>query len=155
MSNQIKSEWYEAGLSFGCTQCGNCCTGPPGYVWFNEDELQDMADHLHVSTGQFLKSYAHRIHGRWSLNEQWNKQVKGYDCVFLRRDDEGKALCSIYSVRPHQCRTWPFWPENLKSEQAWQRAATNCPGMNKGVADQGRFYPVQQIRIIRGSHTSP
>ena len=26
--------WYADGLSFECTMCGNCCTGPPGAVWF-------------------------------------------------------------------------------------------------------------------------
>ena len=37
-----------------------------------------------------------------------------YDCVFLKEDPErGRKTCSIYPVRPLQCRTWPFWPENL------------------------------------------
>ena len=26
-----------------------------------------------------------------------------------------RKSCSIYGVRPLQCRTWPFWPENLAS----------------------------------------
>ena len=25
--------WYADGLRFTCTQCGNCCTGQPGFVW--------------------------------------------------------------------------------------------------------------------------
>ena len=28
------SEWYAKGLRFTCTQCGNCCSGPPGTVAF-------------------------------------------------------------------------------------------------------------------------
>ncbi len=146
---EVKPEWYADGLRFTCTQCGNCCTGPAGYVWFNDDEMQAMADYLNSDVEQFCQQYAHRINGRWSLNEQWNNQVKGYDCVFLRRDQNGKAVCSIYPVRPAQCRAWPFWPENLKSNRAWRRAAVHCPGINRGMAGQGKFYRLEQIRVIR------
>jgi Fe-S-cluster containining protein len=69
-----------------------------------------------------------------------------YDCVFLRRDEKGRGLCSIYPVRPTQCRTWPFWPENLSSKRAWITAKkrTPCPGM-----DNGKLVPIHQIRIQR------
>ena len=70
--------------------------------------------------------------------------ANGFDCIFLKRDKEGKSLCSIYPVRPTQCRTWPFWPENLKTPRHWARAAKNCPGMKNG----GTFYPIEQVRII-------
>lgn len=154
MPQASQQEWFVEGLSFECTQCGNCCTGPPGYVWFNDDELVAMADFLNVGVDQFLDRFGHRVNGRWTLNEQWNAASKGYDCVFLRRDEKGKALCSIYSVRPGQCRTWPFWPENLKSHRAWRRAARHCPGMNNGLTGEGRFYPADQIKIIRDSNVT-
>jgi len=137
-----KQAWYADGLKFSCTQCGNCCTGPPGYVWFDGDEAKAMADHLNISPNTLRRRYAHKIDGQWSLNEQ--KTEHGYDCVFLKRTDEGKALCSIYTVRPTQCRTWPFWPENLQTPSSWRRAAQRCPGI-----DHGTLYPVDQIRIIR------
>ena len=139
-----KNTWYDEGLSFECTQCGNCCTGPTGYVWFCDEEAETMAGHLGMELEDFLKQYARKVDGRWSLGENWNKQIHGYDCVFLRRDETGKALCGIYPVRPAQCRTWPFWPENLRSSRSWQRTAHTCPGMN-----HGNFYPAEKIRIIR------
>jgi uncharacterized protein len=142
-----KKEWFAEGLSFGCTQCGNCCSGPPGYVWFNQQEAQTMAAGLQLDVPTFLRRYAHTVNGRWTLNERTGPN--GYDCVFLQRDDQGKALCSIYPVRPQQCRTWPFWPELLQSPAAWERASRKCPGMNKGT-----FYPVEKIRIIRDSNHS-
>ena len=49
------------------------------------------------------------------------------DCVFY---DKG---CKIYPVRPTQCRTFPFWPEIVKSPTSWKIAATECPGMNEGT----------------------
>eukprot|EP00613_Pedinella_sp_CCMP2098_P066871 CAMPEP_0171980084 /NCGR_PEP_ID=MMETSP0993-20121228/259757_1 /TAXON_ID=483369 /ORGANISM="non described non described, Strain CCMP2098" /LENGTH=393 /DNA_ID=CAMNT_0012632261 /DNA_START=51 /DNA_END=1232 /DNA_ORIENTATION=- len=40
-------------------------------------------------------------------------------CVFL--DPLGK--CSIYEVRPLQCRTYPFWPSLLEDAEAWSAEA--------------------------------
>ena len=98
--------------------------------------------------GEFRRRHARSLFGRWTLDERCNGDGL-YDCVFLERDDEGKAGCSIYPVRPSQCRSWPFWPENLRSSTAWQRAAVTCPGMAKGLKGQGKFYTVEQIRTIR------
>jgi len=145
----MAQEWYPEGLKFGCTQCGNCCTGPPGYVWFTDEEARAMAAGLNLGVAEFLRQFAHTVNGNWTLNEHVNPEGKGYDCTFLRRDDNGKALCSIYETRPHQCRTWPFWPDLLKSKASWERAKQKCPGM-----DNGKLYKIEQIRIIRDSNES-
>lgn len=144
-------EWYSQGLRFSCTQCGNCCTGSPGYVCFHYDELVAMAGHLGIEPDVFLLRYARREGDGWSLREV--ERDGQYDCVFLKEDAKtGRRGCSIYSVRPTQCRTWPFWPDNLRSRRAWAAAAkrTPCPGMAQGgPAGEGTFYPVEQIRIQR------
>lgn len=138
-----KQPWYESGLEFECTQCGNCCTGPPGFVWFTDEEATAMADYLDISVDEFHQKYTKKILGRRSLNEVKIKRGM-YDCVFLTRDEAtGKTGCSIYPVRPTQCRTWPFWESNLTSRKAWDEAATTCPGMRRG----GQFVPIEQIRI--------
>lgn len=133
--------WYGEGLRFSCTQCGNCCTGPPGAVWFTAPEARAMAAALGLDEATFRRRHARVIEGRWSLNEQLTEH--GYDCVFLDRDSRpGTAICRLYGARPRQCRTWPFWPENLQSPEAWAqaRATTPCPGM-----DQGELIPVERI----------
>ena len=137
------SEWYSDGLRFSCTQCGNCCTGPPGVVWFDEAEGKAIAALLGIPEPQFYEQYARRVDGRWSLEE--NHTEHGFDCIFLKREG-GRAGCSVYEARPAQCRTWPFWPEMLQSKRAWITAKkrTPCPGM-----DAGRLVPLQQIRIQR------
>ena len=143
-------EWYHEGLTFSCTQCGNCCTGPPGFVWASIEEQHAIARRLGLPLDQFRKQYARRIGKRWSLEEVYNPQQRGYDCVFLVRDPQtGKAGCSIYEDRPAQCRTWPFWPENLESHRTWRTVARNCPGVANGMSGDGNFYPIEQIRIIR------
>ncbi|MFA9478277.1 YkgJ family cysteine cluster protein [Phycisphaerales bacterium AB-hyl4] len=141
-----KQEWYADGLSFECTQCGNCCTGPEGYVWFTAEEGRAIAEHLKLSVDEFRRRFARREYGKWTL-EEVPRQGR-FDCVFLRRDAEGKALCTIYPVRPVQCRTWPFWPSNLQSPTAWRQSASGCPGMKNG----GTFYPIEKIRVILNSN---
>lgn len=149
MSHELNApqEWYADGLRFTCTQCGNCCTGPAGYVWFNPTEAKAIADYLGLSVAEFEEQYARRIGARRSLNER--KTRHGYDCIFLDRDEQGKALCKIYPVRPTQCRTWPFWPENLEEMEDYVRLARRCPGVRAGLEGEGEFFPIEQIRIRR------
>ena len=133
-----REKWYQAGLAFSCTQCGNCCSGDPGYVWATKDEVAKISKFLGRTDGTLDRAHLRRVGLRFSLTEKPDG-----DCIFLQREN-GKALCSIYSVRPLQCRTWPFWDENLKSEASWQRAHQKCPGMDKGKA-----YDFVQIETIR------
>lgn len=118
-----KKPWYAEGLCFSCTGCGGCCTGAPGFVWITEEEIQAMAEFLNLSSLEFMRRYVRLVNGRYSLTE---RRVT-YDCVFL---EDGKR-CKIYSVRPVQCRTFPFWPENLASPEAWQAAKAHCEGIHE------------------------
>jgi Fe-S-cluster containining protein len=142
---KAQKEWYAKGLRFKCSQCGNCCTGPPGTVWLTRDEGRKTAAALGLGVEAFYRKYAHKVEGRWSLRERHTRQ--GYDCVFLDRDFfNDTATTEIYTTRPAQCRTWPFWPENLESPETWKtvKRRTPCPGM-----DDGPLIPVDRIRVQR------
>ncbi len=92
-----------------------------------------MAARLGLAEAVFLERYTRRIGQRRSLNE--TRTSFGHDCVFLDRTTHpGKAICGLYDARPMQCRTWPFWPENLESPEAWRavKERTPCPGMDSG-----------------------
>ncbi len=107
-----------------------------------------MAAHLGIDRATFDKKYTATHEGRPSLGEV--KVENAYDCVFLERHEDGRKTCSIYEVRPTQCRTWPFWDSNLHSPRHWARAAKTCPGMTAGGTGEeakGHFVPVDQIRI--------
>ena len=142
-----KSVWYAEGLSFECTQCGNCCSGAPGYVWLTISDMEKMAEYLALDFDEFSSTYVRRVGNRFSLTEKFN-----YDCVFLTRDDRGKAGCSIYPVRPMQCRTWPFWDDNLKAANAWNRASDRCPGMRD---EKAPHYELEHIEKCRQHPESP
>lgn len=133
--------WYAGGLSFECTQCGHCCGGSPGFVWLTVEDMERMAEHLGLGFDDFTRTYVRRIGNRYSLVEKGN-----YDCVFLMRDERGRAGCRIYHVRPMQCRTWPFWNDNLKSPGAWERAESNCPGMRNERAPRYELAHIEKCR---------
>lgn len=144
------AEWFDApdesgepGLRFSCTMCGNCCTGPEGYVLVSDAEAAALACRLSITVEEFTARYTQQtLRGR-SLKER--PSDFGADCVFLDREKiPGKAVCGVYEDRPAQCRTWPYWKSNLTSRWAWERARRTCPGIGQGP----RSTPVQ-IRIAR------
>ena len=116
--------WYKDGLQFRCTQCGNCCTGAPGAVWVDDDDIRRVAEHTGKSVGEVRLFHTRLIANRVSLTEYANG-----DCTFF---DGATRRCTIYPVRPEQCRTWPFWPANVESPEAWKRTQAVCPGANQG-----------------------
>lgn len=131
-------KWYDAGLCFTCTQCGNCCSGDPGYVWATKEEVGEISKLLGRTDGWLDKEHLRRVGLRYSLTEKPDG-----DCIFLKRE-AGKGLCSIYSARPRQCRTWPFWNQILRSPKTWAEAREKCPGM-----DSGEHYDFVQIEVRR------
>ena len=146
-----KTPWYTAGLHFECSQCGGCCSGPgEGYIWVAKPEIEFIAEHLKMTVEQLRQKYTRRVGLRTTIIEE----AVTRDCIFLR-DRDGQRGCVIYLVRPGQCRSWPFWPENLKSPGTWNQAARKCPGINRG-----RLYSLEEIEKIRKcrrwwQHTGP
>jgi Fe-S-cluster containining protein len=142
--------WYAEGLEFTCTQCGNCCTGGPGFVWITREEIVKLAELLQISPEETVERYCHKVGGQFSLREQRNAQGQ-YDCIFLREEPAAKSsgvshskrVCGVYSARPLQCRTWPFWSGNLISRADWDAAAVRCHGMNRG-----KHYSAEQIEAL-------
>jgi Fe-S-cluster containining protein len=123
--------------------CGNCCSGPAGYVLFTPEDGAAIAARLGISVERFIVEYTHDTRAGRSLAEV--STPAGLDCVFLDRTSvPGRALCSIYEDRPAQCRTWPFWKSNVSSPDAWARANARCPGINRGA-----LVPPEQVRILR------
>jgi Fe-S-cluster containining protein len=123
--------WYADGLPFSCTRCGNCCTGEPGFVWVNADEIAAIAQVRGVGDDEFTEMFTRVGQRGRTLREKPNG-----DCVFFERD----VGCTIYEARPRQCRTWPFWESNVKTPEAWERTKKVCPG-----SGQGELIPAEEI----------
>ena len=123
--------WYSDGLHFECTRCGNCCTGEPGYVWLDDAEIVAIAERLQVEVAEVVGLYTKLMPRGRSLKEKLDG-----DCVFFER----ARGCTLYDIRPRQCRTWPFWESTLRTPEDWQRVRKGCPG-----AGQGELIPVEEI----------
>ena len=132
--------WWHAGLQFECSQCGDCCTGAPGYVWVNREEIVALATRLGLEVEEFEKRYVRSVGIRKSLDERANG-----DCLLF---DPQTRKCTAYEARPRQCRTWPFWESNLRTPQTWQRTCEVCPGSGKGpVVPADKI--LHQLSVIR------
>jgi Fe-S-cluster containining protein len=132
MPTEKSQPWYKDGLQFQCTGCGDCCTGAPGFVWVNREEISKLAARLGLEPDEFESRYVRNVGKRKSLNEYSNG-----DCVFF----DGKTRkCGVYEDRPRQCRTWPFWDSNVRTPQAWAATCQVCPG-----SGTGRLYQLSEI----------
>ena len=90
-----------------CKECqGKCCKSAdkPSYLWITLEELDRIASFLNISKPDFKKNYLNCENGLHNIKDI---KINGvYSCIFL---DTQSNLCSIYEVRPKQCREYPFW----------------------------------------------
>jgi len=130
------SPWYLGGLQFECTQCGACCSGEPGYVWVDRNEIKALAYELRMDAITFQRKFVRQVGRDKSLIERPNG-----DCILL---DPETRRCKAYRARPVQCRTWPFWDSNLATNRDWQTTCKVCPG-----AGTGKLYSLTEIDAAR------
>jgi uncharacterized protein len=138
MGRSLKPDqpWYQQGLKFSCTQCGACCSGAPGYVWVDTQEISDMARAMSMDESAFRDKFVRRVGSRESLIE-----YSDGDCIFLDPESRG---CMVYTARPAQCKTWPFWDSNVRTPSDWEKTCEVCPG-----AGTGKLYSLTQIELAR------
>ena len=129
----MKKFWKD-GIRFECQGTGRCCTsrGSYGYVYLTLEDRKRLATHLNLSTQAFTRRYCSKAGGHYHLKDFRD------DCQFL----EGKG-CSVYEARPAQCRTWPFWPENMNAKSWAREVVSFCPGVGKG-----KLYLESEIKAL-------
>ena len=75
----MSEPWYQDGLRFRCTRCGHCCTGTPGNVWINEEEIAAIAE--------FRRETVELV--RKAVTENWRAYV------LVNNRSEGNASLTI------------------------------------------------------------
>ena len=120
----MKQEGYDYKLApSACEACGgHCCTGETGYIWTKYTEIEKMAEFVNLGVEDFATVYLRKVKHRYSLIEK-KVAADNFACIFF---DESKKRCSIYPVRPLQCRTFPFW-EQFKNDE--DEVRKECPGI--------------------------
>ena len=116
---------YKKGIRFKCQGSSNCCVsrGSYGYVYLSKKDIIRLSKFLDLKINNFLKLYCDKTNGFYHLKEK----MKNGECQFL-----DKKKCSIYIARPIQCRTWPFWSENMNGKTWNKKILELCPGIGKG-----------------------
>ena len=105
-----------------CDACGgNCCTGESGAIYLNMQEMENIAEFLGLSIEAFAMEHLIKKGYKFSIKERIVES--SYDCHFFDREKKG---CSIYPVRPTQCRTFPFWSYFTTHHD---ELAQECPGV--------------------------
>lgn len=119
-------KWFTDTLAFSCTSCGKCCKSKgSNKVFLNLAESQAIAKHIGIDVPAFHSQYTD---DRLNSENRPFKSIKQHEnkkqCTFL----EGNK-CTIYEVRPTQCRTYPFWPQNMIGPAEWIAEAHLCEGI--------------------------
>jgi Fe-S-cluster containining protein len=121
-----KQPFYAEGLRFTCKRCSSCCRYESGYVFLSREDLEALAAAQGMGQEEFVKTWCRWVSFDWETEYLSLKEKAGYDCIFW------KDGCLVYSSRPLQCRTFPFWDSVVSSPDAWGKAGRDCPGIGEG-----------------------
>jgi Fe-S-cluster containining protein len=134
LSSPSRKNFWSEGIRFECQGSGKCCVSRDdyGYVYLSLADQKRFAKYFKLSLKDFRKKYCERTEGFWHLTNPTSA------CQFLQ-----DKRCTVYEARPTQCRTWPFWPENMKAKVWNEEVASFCPGVGKG-----RLYSAKEIKGI-------
>jgi Fe-S-cluster containining protein len=132
--------FYHDGIRFECQGDGKCCLnhGRHLFVYVTFNDRRRLAVHLGMSVPQYTRAFDGMVH----LSDA------EHDCPFFREN-----RCGVHAARPWQCRTWPFWPENMHPK-VWERdVAAFCPGVGKGkLYTAGEIEAIMEKRGEVGGH---
>ena len=140
-----------------CGKC--CTSKNKVKVFINHNEINQISNYLKISTEQFISYYTDLMYDDSSKKEDHHpEEVLRYitlkskvndvnhhqqqrqqpeqqnRCIFLSSSSsssssENDNKCSIYEVRPTQCRTYPYWPQHMIGRAEWLSESLNCEGM--------------------------
>ena len=109
-------------MRFECQPGCSACCEQQGFVYLSEEDVDRIAVFLKLTKLEFERRYIYR-----TKNLIRFRVPRASQCYFLESN-----RCSIHSVKPVQCRAFPFWPEMVESRREWKETAKYCPGIGKG-----------------------
>ena len=82
---------------FECQRCNLCCR-QPGFVYVSPEETEEIARTLNIDIYEFINQFCELFDRRKLVLKKYEDE----SCIFLKENG-----CSVYSVRPQQCRDFP------------------------------------------------
>jgi Fe-S-cluster containining protein len=110
-----------------CTKCANCCRTLRVVV--TDEDIPRIARHLGMEPGEFRTAYLERD------EDEGGYRIRARPCPFLGED----GRCTIYGVRPENCRGYPFTDRR-------DFAFRTIGHANNAVACPAVFYLVEQMQ---------
>ena len=99
-----------------CLKCANCCKNYSPR--FKTPDIKRISKHLKMKEGDFINSYLY-------IDGEGDYVLRSKPCPFLGADN----FCSIYEVRPSDCRRFPYTDEDvlLKRQSLTIKNSSFCP----------------------------
>jgi len=110
-----------------CFRCGVCCER-----WSPEltpDDAERLARCLSLPMDAFLARYARPYPGGDHVLRHTDS-----GCVFLTRDADGRAACTVYDARPEACRAW-------EASLARRECREGLARLGQGLLAASALYP--------------
>lgn len=106
----------EAFEKVNCLQCAACCKNFSPR--FKTPDVKRISKHLGQKESVFIENYLR-------VDDEGDFVAKSLPCPFLGQDN----FCSIYEVRPSDCRRFPYTDEDviIKRQQLTLKNSTFCP----------------------------
>tara|TARA_B100000686_G_scaffold31744_1_gene32939 strand:- start:1111 stop:1533 length:423 start_codon:yes stop_codon:yes gene_type:complete len=119
----VKADWWQnETIYFECQpDCFKCCS-KPGLVFLTTQEAKQAAQYLGISLLRFKSEFLTKQDKIWLIEVE-----EDHPCPFLTHKG-----CAIHEAKPVQCRTYPFWHENMESKNHWALTSVFCPGIGNG-----------------------
>ena len=119
----MRGVWWAKGVPFQCQpDCGRCCDQPGGIVYLAPTDAERLAEHAKMDVESWLKRDCTKtLDGRYVLRSRQGDGV----CIYLNEQKQ----CNVYQSRPQQCKAFPWWAENLRSQRSWKEVKESCPGL--------------------------
>jgi Fe-S-cluster containining protein len=125
--DELAGELHERAFQIvDCTRCANCCKTMDTKV--RPADAQRIAGHLGIETDEFIEKYL-------AEDDDGDRKFRQKPCPFLGEDN----LCSIYEVRPTDCREYPHTDKEgfVFRTMGHANNALNCPAV---------FWIVEEMR---------
>lgn len=146
-------------LKFECIHCGNCCCDPNTLVNVTYLDIIRIKNGLKFTIDELFEVLSFYVYDKKPIQDDLLKMVippiqtekgpafvalrklQSGDCVFYNQE---KRRCSIYSVRPAFCRTFPFFyfyssNREINAEKSklkidyTEKALTYCQGIENSA----------------------
>jgi Fe-S-cluster containining protein len=139
---------FSRGVRFGCTQCGQCCTGLRHPIPLLIRDVERLASHLGLSPQTFVDRHCTHIVDRVRDGRTTTEiptmaltvPASGR-CTFLAAD----GTCGVHEAKPTLCRLSPFVASVAEGEAAaWREIVRTCPGIGRGP----RYSPARIRRHL-------